>query len=139
MHVHGIAGINPVDPPGARHALLRPVDRLPLAYGGDYHLEGRTAGHPALTRHALGDGAACYLATRLTGADLAAVVDLALADAGIAPAELPRDVELDVREGESGTFRFAVNHTSTEAKVLLPDATRAVVPAGAVEVFHDPR
>lgn len=101
--------------------------------------DGRTAGHPALTRHPLGEGTAWYLATRLTGADLAAVVDLALADAGITPADLPRDVELVVREGESGVFRFAVNHTETEVKVLLPDGSRAAVPAGGVEVFRDRR
>jgi len=101
--------------------------------------DGRTAGGAALTRHAVGSGAAWYLATRLTGADLAAVVDLALADAGITPVDLPRDVELVVREGESGTFRFAVNHTGGEVKVVLPDGSRAAVPAGGVEVFRDPR
>lgn len=87
----------------------------------------------------MGSGAAWYLATRLTGADLAAVVDLALTDAGITPVDLPRDVELVVREGESGTFRFAVNHTGSEVKVSLPDGSRAAVPAGGVEVFRDPR
>jgi beta-galactosidase len=101
--------------------------------------DGRTAGGPALTRYERGSGAAWYLATRLTGADLAAVVDLALADAGITPVDLPRDVELVVREGESGTFRFAVNHTGGEVKVVLPDGSRAAVPAGGVEVFRDPR
>ncbi|MBK3576659.1 beta-galactosidase [Streptomyces sp. MBT65] len=101
--------------------------------------DGRTAGGAALTRHAVGSGAAWYLATRLTGADLAAVVDLALADAGITPVDLPRDVELVVREGESGTFRFAVNHTGGEVKVVLPDGSRAAVPGGGVEVFRDPR
>ncbi|PAZ17572.1 beta-galactosidase [Streptomyces sp. SA15] len=101
--------------------------------------DGRTAGRPALTRRALGDGAAWYLATRLTGADLAAVVDLALTDAGVTLADLPRDVELVVREGESGVFRLAVNHTDAEVKVVLPDGSRAAVPAGAVEVFREPR
>ena len=101
--------------------------------------DGRTAGHPALTRNALGEGAAWYLATRLTGADLAAVVDLTLADAGITPAGLPRDVELVVREGESGVFRFAINHSDGEVKVTLPDGGRVAVPAGGVEVVRDPR
>ncbi len=101
--------------------------------------DGRTAGHPALTRRALGDGAAWYLATRLSGAALAGVVDLALADAGITPPDLPRDVELVVREGESGIFRFAVNHTDAEVKVVLGDGSRAAVAAGAVEVFREPR
>ncbi|MCX4698724.1 beta-galactosidase [Streptomyces sp. NBC_01373] len=101
--------------------------------------DGRTAGRPALTRRALGDGAAWYLATRLTGDHLAAVVDLALADAGIVPVDLPRDVELVVREGESGSFRFAINHSSSDVKVVLADGSRAAVPAGAVEVFREPR
>ncbi|MFJ3665715.1 beta-galactosidase [Streptomyces sp. NPDC090106] len=100
---------------------------------------GRTAGRPALTRRALGEGAAWYLATRLTGDALAAVVDLALADAGVTPADLPRDVELVVREGESGTYRFAVNHTGGEVKVTLPDGRQAAVATGAVEVFREPR
>ncbi|MCX5332162.1 beta-galactosidase [Streptomyces sp. NBC_00140] len=101
--------------------------------------DGRTAGRPALTRRALGDGVAWYLATRLTGDGLAAVVDLALTDAGITPAALPRDVELVLRESESGTYRFAVNHTGGEVKVVLPDGGQAAVPAGAVEVFREPR
>ncbi|MEV7884310.1 beta-galactosidase [Streptomyces sp. NPDC002817] len=101
--------------------------------------DGRTAGRPALTRRALGDGVAWYLATRLTGEGLAAVVDLALTDAGITPAALPRDVELVLREGESGTYRFAVNHTGGEVKVVLPGGGQAAVPAGAVEVFREPR
>ncbi|NNN30586.1 beta-galactosidase [Streptomyces sp. S3(2020)] len=101
--------------------------------------DGRTAGRPALTRRPLGDGVAWYLATRLTGDGAAAVVDLALTDAGITPAALPRDVELVLREGESGTYRFAVNHTGVEVKVVLPDGGQAAVPAGAVEVFREPR
>ncbi|WP_372445882.1 Beta-galactosidase C-terminal domain [Streptomyces beijiangensis] len=55
------------------------------------------------------------------------------------PTGLPRDVELVVREGESGTFRFAINHTDAEVKVVLPDGSRAAVPAGTVEIFRDPR
>ncbi|WP_406218955.1 beta-galactosidase [Streptomyces canus] len=101
--------------------------------------DGRQAGRPALTRHAIGEGAAWYLATRPTGDGLATVVDLALADAGITPADLPRDVELVVREGESGVFRFAINHTDAEVKVVLPDGSRAAVGPGAVEVFREPR
>ncbi|WP_406124598.1 beta-galactosidase [Streptomyces canus] len=101
--------------------------------------DGRQAGRPALTRHALGEGAAWYLATRPTGDGLATVVDLALADAGITPADLPRDVELVVREGESGVFRFAINHTDAEVKVVLPDGSTAAVGPGAVEVFREPR
>ncbi|MEU6379944.1 beta-galactosidase [Streptomyces sp. NPDC046909] len=101
--------------------------------------DGRTAGRPALTRRALGGGAAWYLATRLTGDGLAAVVDLALAHTGVTPVALPRDVELVLRQGESGTFRFAVNHTGGEVKVVLPDGSQAAVAAGAVEVFREPR
>ncbi|WP_338701793.1 beta-galactosidase [Streptomyces sp. Q6] len=101
--------------------------------------DGRTAGGPALTRHGLGDGAAWYLATRLTGDALAAVVDQVLTDAGITPADLPRDVELVVREGASEDFHFAVNHTDAEAKVSLSDGSRRAVAPGAVEVWRTPR
>ncbi|MYW64224.1 beta-galactosidase [Streptomyces sp. SID8379] len=105
--------------------------------------DGVAAGHPALTRHALGAGTAWYLATRLTGDALATVVDRALNDAGITPPDLPRDVELVVRESESDShtraFCFALNHTDTETKIPLPDGTHAVVAPGGVEVWRVPR
>ncbi|WP_199837478.1 Beta-galactosidase C-terminal domain, partial [Streptomyces caniscabiei] len=67
---------------------------------------------------------------------------------GIAPrADLPRDVEVVRRAGESGDFLFAINHTALDTKVPLDTAgtelltgERAAghlgVPAGAVRVVR---
>ncbi|WP_199840115.1 Beta-galactosidase C-terminal domain, partial [Streptomyces scabiei] len=69
-------------------------------------------------------------------------------DAGLAPrGDLPRDVEVVRRAGESGVFLFAINHTATDAKVPLDAegtelltgeraAGRLAVPAGGVRVVR---
>ncbi|MFW6690693.1 beta-galactosidase [Streptomyces sp. MAR4 CNX-425] len=112
------------------------------------YADGLTAGHPAVTRHRLGEGTAWYVSTRLAPHTLDAVLDRAAADAGIAPrAELPHDVEVVRRTGDSGTYVFAINHTGTDAKVPLDAhgtelltgeraAGRLAVPAGAVRVVR---
>ncbi|MDG4860067.1 beta-galactosidase [Streptomyces sp. T-3] len=112
------------------------------------YADGPAAGRPALPRHRLGEGTAWYVSTRLGAGDLDALLGPACEDAGIAPrTELPRDVEVVRRTGESGTFVFAVNHTATEAKVPLEAhgtelltgeraAGRLAVPAGAVRVVR---
>jgi beta-galactosidase len=76
------------------------------------------------------------------------VLDRAARDARIAPrAELPRDVEVVRRTGESGSYLFAINHTASDAKVPLEvpgtdvltgehAAGRLAVPAGAVRVVR---
>ena len=112
------------------------------------YADGLTAGLPAVTRHPLGEGTAWYVSTRLDAHGLDAVLGRAAEDAGIAPrAELPRDVEVVRRTGESGSFLFAVNHTGTDAKVPLEAhgtelltgeraAGRLAVPAGTVRVVR---
>ncbi|MGV9878797.1 beta-galactosidase [Streptomyces sp. NPDC003006] len=112
------------------------------------YADGLTAGQPAVTRHGLGGGAAWYVSTRLSAHDLDAILAAACADAGLAPRpELPRDVEVVTRAGESGTYLFAINHTGDEAKVPLTGAGsellggervagRLAVPAGAVRVVR---
>ncbi|WP_199838085.1 Beta-galactosidase C-terminal domain, partial [Streptomyces scabiei] len=61
--------------------------------------------------------------------------------------DLPRDVEVVRRAGESGVFLFAINHTATDAKVPLDAegtelltgeraAGRLAVPAGGVRVVR---
>lgn len=112
------------------------------------YADGLTAGHPAVTRHRLGEGSAWYVSTRLGGQGLDALIGWASDDARIAPrADLPRDVEVVRRSGESGTFLFAINHTSSDAKVPLDAAGtelltgeratgRLVLPAGAVRVVR---
>jgi beta-galactosidase len=110
--------------------------------------DGLTAGHPAVTRHRLGEGTAWYVSTRLGVDGLDALLGWAIEDARLAPrADLPRDVEVVRRTGESGTYLFAVNHTGSDTKVPLETpgtelltgehaAGRLAVPAGAVRVVR---
>ncbi|MBW8794520.1 MAG: beta-galactosidase [Streptomyces sp.] len=112
------------------------------------YADGLTAGRPAVTRHRLGEGTAWYVSTRLDAHGLDALLGRAAEDARIAPrAELPRDVEVVRRAGESGSFLFAINHTATDAKVPLEShgtelltgeraAGRLAVPAGTVRVVR---
>lgn len=112
------------------------------------YADGLTAGHPAVTRHRLGAGSAWYVSTRLGAEGLDALIGWAADDARVAPrADLPRDVEVVRRTGESGTYVFAVNHTASDAKVPLDAhgtelltgeraAGRLAVPAGAVRVVR---
>ncbi|NEY32231.1 beta-galactosidase [Streptomyces sp. PRKS01-65] len=112
------------------------------------YADGLAAGRPAVTRHRLGEGTAWYVSTRLGAEGLDAVLDRAARDARIAPrAELPRDVEVVRRTGESGSYLFAINHTASDAKVPLEvpgtdvltgehAAGRLAVPAGAVRVVR---
>ncbi|MFI2507525.1 beta-galactosidase [Streptomyces sp. NPDC018972] len=112
------------------------------------YADGLTEGRPAVTRHRLGEGTAWYVSTRLGAEGLATLLGRAVEDTSIAPrADLPRDVEVVRRAGESGTFLFAINHTATDAKVPLDApgtelltgeraAGRLAVPAGAVRVVR---
>ncbi|MFG2352413.1 beta-galactosidase [Streptomyces sp. NPDC048521] len=112
------------------------------------YADGLTAGSPAVTRHRLGEGTAWYVSTRLDAQGLDAVLGWAADDARTAPrADLPRDVEVVRRSGESGSFLFVINHTDGETKVQvdapgteLLTGERAVgrlaVPAGAVRVVR---
>ncbi|SER50055.1 beta-galactosidase [Streptomyces sp. yr375] len=112
------------------------------------YADGLTAGHPAVTRHRLGEGTAWYVSTRLGHEGLDALLGWAAEDAAIAPrADLPHDVEVVRRTGASGSYLFVVNHTATDAKVPLgtpgtelltgePAAGRLAVPAGAVRVVR---
>ncbi len=109
---------------------------------------GPAAGRPAVTRHRLGEGAAWYVSTRLGTDGLAIVLARAAEDAGVPPRhDLPHDVEVVRRSGESGRFLFAINHSAADAKVPLEApgtelltgeraAGRLAVPAGAVRVVR---
>jgi beta-galactosidase len=112
------------------------------------YADGLTAGLPAVTRHRLGEGSAWYVSTRLDAHGLDALLGWAADDAGLAPrGDLPRDVEVVRRAGESGVFLFAINHTAADAKVPLDShgtelltgeraAGRLAVPAGGVRVVR---
>ncbi|MFJ1747849.1 beta-galactosidase [Streptomyces sp. NPDC088116] len=112
------------------------------------YADGLAAGQPAITRHRLGRGTAWYISTRLAPGALDTVLGPAAEDAGLAPrTDLPRDVEVVRRSGESGEYVFVVNHTGTDTKVPLPGhgtelltgeraAGRLALPAGAVGVVR---
>jgi beta-galactosidase len=112
------------------------------------YADGPAAGRPAVTRHRLGRGTAWYVSTRPGAEGLAALLGQAVEDAGITPrADLPRDVEVVRRTGESGTFLFVINHTAADTEVPLDTpgtelltgeraAGRLAVPAGAVRVVR---
>ncbi|WP_298991283.1 beta-galactosidase [uncultured Pseudokineococcus sp.] len=79
--------------------------------------EGPDAGHPAVTRHDLGAGAAWYVATRLRAPDLRALLAEVLAAAGVAPRDLPHDLEVVRRRGDGVDHVFALNHAAAPARL----------------------
>ncbi|MEE2522229.1 beta-galactosidase [Pseudarthrobacter sp. J75] len=108
----------------------------------EYPLEGV----PALTRNAVGDGSAWYLATLPDATGIDALVERLLTEARVEPlAVADPGVELIRRTASDGaTFLFAINHTRSSATVkatgtdLLTGATfDGVVPAGAVAVVAE--
>jgi beta-galactosidase len=85
------------------------------------YLDGPAAGGPAVTRHRYGRGHAWYVSTRLSGADLDAVLDPVLSDAGIAVrTDVPHDVELVHRRGAAADYLAVINHGGQDA--YLPTA-----------------
>ncbi|MFI5593772.1 beta-galactosidase [Amycolatopsis sp. NPDC051758] len=113
------------------------------------YVDGPAAGGPAVTRHAIGDGTAWHVSTRLTADGLAAVLRAVAADAPLPARDLPPDVEVVERRGTEGRYLFAINHSGEDA--VLPVGERAVelitgkryaghvrVPAGEVRVVAEP-
>lgn len=81
-------------------------------------VDGPMAGGAAITRLAVGTGAAWYIATRQDEAGTAALVDALIAESGVVPvAEVPEGVEAVERVGVGGHFLFAINHGHDEAVV----------------------
>jgi beta-galactosidase len=111
--------------------------------------DGPLAGGPAVTRRAVGQGAAWYVGTRPDPEGLGRVVDAVLAEAGVEPevADLPAGVEAVRRHAHDGSrFLFVINHTDTDVSVpatgheLVRDqdlAGRLVVAAYDVAVVHE--
>jgi len=98
------------------------------------YAEGLAAGHPAITANRHGDGLARYVSTRLDDAALTALLERALAEAGV-ERELPEagaGLEVVRRQGADGEYVFVINHTSEPRTVELPGAdavTGAALPA----------
>jgi beta-galactosidase len=108
----------------------------------EYPLEGV----PSLTRHAVGAGAAWYLATFPDRDGIESLVDRLLAESGVVPvAKADAGVELVRRRAADGSsFLFAINHTRSAAAVeasgvdlLTGTAFAGTVEAGAVAVIAE--
>lgn len=108
----------------------------------EYPLEGV----PSLTRHAVGSGAAWYLATFPDRDGIESIVDRLLAESGVAPVALADSgVELTRRRAADGaSFLFAINHSRSSASVqaagrdlLSGDRFGGTVAAGGVAVIAE--
>lgn len=112
--------------------------------------DGPSAGHPALTRNAWGDGTAWYLATLPEPEHYRALMARLADEAGVRPAAAvsgARDaVEIVRREGADASFLFIVNHGSAPASVHargtelitgMPVSGVAEVPGGAVRIVRE--
>jgi beta-galactosidase len=84
-------------------------------YGGDFY-----AGTPAVTRNAVGGGAAWYAAARIEDAGMEALYQAVWQQAGIAPQALPRGVEHYRRTGGGQRYDFYLNWTDAPQQVAAP-------------------
>jgi beta-galactosidase len=116
------------------------------------YADGSVAGSPAITRNAVGTGAAWYLGTQLGDDALDALLARVLAEAGVEPAffddggpALPPGIEVVRRSGDGRSFTFVINHTAEAVELPLPGAElltgiavtqTLTVPAGAVRVVR---
>ncbi|MDJ1113312.1 beta-galactosidase [Microbacterium dauci] len=72
-------------------------------------------GKPAVTRNALGDGAAWYVSTRPDAAGLQQIMTAVYADAGIVPSGTPAGVETIRRRGDDADYVVVINHGADAA------------------------
>lgn len=81
------------------------------------------AGRPAFTRNRLGHGHAFYLATRPDEAGMDRILKTVCQETESAksPIETPQGVEATLRETESDSFLFLLNHNDHECTVNLDD------------------
>lgn len=108
----------------------------------EYPLEGV----PALTRHAVGSGAAWYLATFPDRDGIESVVERLLAESGVAPlAQADAGVELTRRRAADGSsYLFAINHSRSSASVqasgtdlVSGEQFAGILAAGSVAVISE--
>ncbi|MFH8251456.1 beta-galactosidase [Microbacterium sp. B2969] len=136
---------------GATARLWSERSRVMTAQVEASFVDGPSAGHPAVTRNAWGNGAAWYLATLPSAADYRALVARIAGEAGVRPAATVRGgdgavVEIVRRRGADAAYLFVVNHGSAP---LVIDATgtelitgttvegHADVPGGAVRIIRE--
>jgi beta-galactosidase len=127
--------------------LVRPQGAEVVATFAGGELDGR----PAVTRHAVGAGAAHYLATRPDPASMARLLDGVRLEAGVEQvAGVPAGVEAVRRRAADDTLLFLLNHGTAEAEVVLPEALtdrltgrtapdgRLVLPPRGVAILREP-
>ncbi|MBR7744569.1 beta-galactosidase [Phycicoccus sp. BSK3Z-2] len=113
----------------------------------DHFTDGPVPGGPALTRRAVGDGHAWYLATFLDADPLRDLLARVVDAAGVARAEEPHPgVEVVRRVAEDGRrWAFVLNHRDEPATVAVSghdlvtgaDVTDVSLPAGGVAVVRE--
>ncbi len=105
------------------------------------YVDGPAAGQPAVTRHRVGEGTVWYISTRLGAAGL----DKVLHAAGMVAPDLPDDLEVVHRVGDSARYLLAINHgtrdvelagTGKELLTGTPCHGALPVPAGEVRVLR---
>ena len=74
--------------------------------------------YAAITRNAWGKGWAYYLGTAPDKVTLKEVLFSAMRQAGLAPLELPDEVESVIRQSSRRTLRFLINHNDRPAQAL---------------------
>ncbi|MDA1361432.1 beta-galactosidase [Glycomyces luteolus] len=79
------------------------------------YTSGTLAGGPAVTRRAVGDGAAWYVSAHLPSDSIDRIADRLTAETGLAPAaEADPGVEAVRRVGDGRSFLFLLNHTDAD-------------------------
>ncbi|MGK5739226.1 beta-galactosidase [Micromonospora sp. URMC 103] len=111
------------------------------------YADGPLPGVAAVTRHAVGEGAAWYLGTRLDEAATDALVARLVAESGVRPAvPAAPGVEVVRRRDDERSWLFVINHTGDPARLsvsgvdLLTGARcdgELTVPAGEVAVIRE--
>lgn len=105
------------------------------------YVDGPKPAGTAITRNELGKGAAWYLSTRLTGANLKPVLEAIYKDAGVTPDRTyPADFEVIHRDdlASDTTYTFLINHGAEAVDFEGADATEHVQ-AGAVRMLQSVR
>ncbi|MFI7209799.1 beta-galactosidase [Micromonospora maritima] len=111
------------------------------------YADGPLPGVPALTRHAVGAGAAWYVGARLDEAATDRLVARLTAEAGVRPpVAAPAGVEVVRRRSTDRSWLFVVNHTDDAARLPVTGVElltgercdgELVVPAGEVAVVRE--
>ncbi|MDY0908461.1 beta-galactosidase [Microbacterium sp. CFBP9034] len=112
--------------------------------------DGPSAGHPAITRNAWGDGTAWYLATLPEHAHYRELLGRLAAEAGVRPAAVVRGgdgaLEIVRRRRADASYLFVVNHADAAAFVTaegvelvtgLAVSRELEVPGGAVRIIRE--